>query len=84
MSYKIVFNPFTGNFDYVNKPQVGNADIPELMQDPANPTPESAWVLHSPVAGSPIGLLLALTHAVSKYQFSYQTANGGIKRTELT
>lgn len=86
--YKIVFNPFTGKFDYVNAPS-SIVTIPEYTEDPLPLTPEEAWVLHTQpeVVGSPIGLLLSLTYATSsvqKYQFSYYTLEGTIKRVTLT
>jgi hypothetical protein len=88
MALKLVFNPFTGKFDYINA-ATATATIPELTSDPVSPTPEEAWVLHeAPAAiGSPIGLLLSLTHATSiggSYQFSYYTTEGTIKRVTLT
>lgn len=88
MSLKIVFNPFTGKFDYINADNT-NVTIPELTADPVSPTPEEAWVLHSGSApvGSPIGLLLTLTYATptdGNYQFSYYTLEGTIKRVPLT
>jgi len=88
MSLKIVFNPFTGKFDYINAaPAIST--IPEYMADPVSPSPEEAWVLYSgfPPVGSPIGLLLSLTHAVpsaGSYQLSYETLEGTIKRVALT
>lgn len=78
------FNPITGQLDLVNRRSTGLTSIPELTADPVAPSPEDAWVLHRPVAGAPIGLLLALTHAKSRYYHSYQTNTSGVKRTELT
>lgn len=88
MSLKIVFNPFTGKFDYINT-ATATATIPEFTSDPVSPTPEEAWVLHTgfAVAGSPIGLLLSLTYSAptsGNYQFSYYTLEGTIKRVPLT
>ena len=88
MSLQLVFNPFTGKFDFVNAATT-TTTIPELSADPASPTPEEAWVLHTQqqVPGSSIGLLLSLTYATGaaeKYQFSYQTLEGTIKRVSLT
>lgn len=88
MSLKIVFNPFTGRFDYINAAS-GNTTIPEYSVDPVSPAPEDAWVLHSgfAAAGSPIGLLLSLTYAVpttGSYQFSYRTTEGTTVRVPLT
>lgn len=68
----------------------GSVTIPELTSDPVSPAPESAWVLRTDVPeiiGSPIGLLLSLTYATSSlptYQFSYQTLEGTIVRTQLS
>lgn len=84
---KIVFNPFTGKFDYVNSAQT---QIPEYEgSDPVSPAPEDTWVLHTdiPPIGSPVGLLLALTHAdikTGRYLLSYYTLENTIKRVELT
>ena len=88
MALKIVFNPFTGKFDYINS-NTATPTIPELTSDPVSPIPEEAWVLHTsgPSVGSPIGLLLALTYATPSagtYQFSYYTTEGTIKRVSLT
>lgn len=88
MALKLVFNPFTGKFDYVN-PTTAVASIPELTSDPVSPTPEEAWVLYSGTipAGTPMGLLLSLTYgtqAIGTYQFSYKTLEGPIKRVSLT
>ena len=62
--------------------------IPELTSDPVSPSNEDAWVLHTVPAGAgkPIGLLLALTYGgagLEKWEFSYKTTTGGIKRVEL-
>lgn len=83
---KIVFNPFTGKFDYVNSAQT---TIPEFIVDPVSPSPEDTWVLHSGFApiGSPIGLLLSLTHAnlaTGNYKLSYRTTEGTTVRVPLT
>ncbi len=88
-SLKIVFNPFTGKFDYINKTQT---TIPQYETfDPVSPSPEDTWVLHTGgipmVAGSPIGLLLSLTYAGPSggtYQLSYRTLEGTTKRVALT
>jgi hypothetical protein len=71
----------------------GTAGIPQYDTDPASPSAEDAWVLKTPgapgnPAGSPIGLLLALTSAGSAagadlYEFSYHTAEGITVRTSL-
>lgn len=83
---KIVFNPFSGKFDYING---AKASIPEYTVDPVSPAPEDAWVLHDgfAVVGSPIGLLLSLTYAVQtsgQYRFSYRTLEGTTVRVPLT
>lgn len=88
MSLKIIFNPFTGKFDYINT-ATATPIIPEYTSDPVSPTPEETWVLYSgpAIVGSPIGLLLSLTHAqptVGSYLFSYYTLEGSIKRVPLT
>jgi len=86
--YKLVFNPFTGKFDFVNA-QTDTTFIPELVEDPDPLVAEGAWVLNSQAqtVGSPIGLLLSLTYATpsgQKYQFSYYTLEGTIVRVQLT
>ena len=87
MSNKFLLNPFTGEFDFVGPP--ATASIPEYTTDPVSPAVEDAWVLHTvPTgAGVPIGLLLALTYSgtgTEKWEFSYKTSTGGIKRVEIT
>ena len=86
MSLQIVFNPFTGKFDYINA--TTGAVIPEFTSDPVSPTPEETWVLHTPgVTGTPIGLLLSLTRDLATtgtYELSYYTLEGTIKRVALT
>jgi len=71
----------------------GVTSIPEVTSDPGSPSAEDAWVLKSGgvvdgVAGSPRGLLLALTYtgttSASNYQFSYETSTEGTKRVPLT
>jgi predicted alpha/beta-hydrolase family hydrolase len=64
--------------------------------DPASPKQESAWVLRTAGAGGstegmPMGLLLALTYAVTTvgggattYQFSYRTKQNTTLRTTLS
>lgn len=88
MSLKIIFNPFTGKFQYINV-ATSNVVIPELTSDPVSPTSEEAWVLYSGTipAGTPMGLLLSLTYATpttGTYQFSYRTLEGTTKRVALT
>ncbi len=51
----------------------GSVSIPELSSDPVSPAAQSAWVLKTSLIGTPIGLLLALTHSTILYQFSYRT-----------
>lgn len=63
--------------------------IPELVMDPVSPKKGDAWISKVPAAsiGSPLGLLLALTHAGGSsiaYEFSYKTIDGVIIRTLLT
>ena len=57
--------------------------IPEYTTDPVSPVAGTTWVLYSVYIGSPIGLLLSLTHTAYQYQLSYQTAEGAIIRTLL-
>jgi hypothetical protein len=58
----------------------GGGSIPQLMADPIAPAAQSAWVRANPIstAGSPIGLLLALTQATSTftYELRYRTLEG--------
>ena len=87
MIKKIVFNPLSGQFDYVST-------IPQFSTDPSSPNPEDAWVLRSGSGGAiadgtPIGLLLALTYTDNEgadftYQFSYRTKEGTTVRAALT
>jgi hypothetical protein len=62
--------------------------MPEFISDPVSPAHNSTWVLATPVtlAGSPLGLLLALTQAtpVFIYQLSYRTLEGITIRTSLS
>lgn len=60
----------------------GSVQIPEYATDPVSPSPTDTWVLRIP-AGSPIGLLLALTQGQNTYQLSYRTAAGTTVRTNL-
>jgi len=86
MSLQIVFNPFTGKFDFVNST---NTTIPEVTMDPSSPTAGETWVLMSSVglAGEAMGVL-GLTYsgdaAHSTYQLSYYTTEGTTVRTELS
>lgn len=65
----------------------GSPSIPELYSDPVSPTAQSAWVLatDSGAIGTPIGLLLSLTHAASvfSYQLSYRTLEGTTARVPI-
>ena len=63
---------------------VGTANLPEYLVDPSSPTAGETWVLRSPVAGSPIGLLLALTNATNGYKLSYRTTEGTTVRAILS
>jgi hypothetical protein len=88
MSLQIVFNPFTGKFDYINSTS-GSVNIPEVNIDPLTPNAGDTWVLHlgTAIGGSPIGLLLALTQSddrVGGYDLSYRTSEGTTVRTPLT
>jgi len=90
MSKKIIFNPLSAEFDYISKGSggAGVVSIPQYSNDPIAPADEEVWVRRTPLmpAGSPVGLLLALTHAVlvpEQYLLSYKTIGGPIKRTEL-
>jgi hypothetical protein len=91
MAKKLIYNPLSGEFDYVaaGGGGTGNVSIPQYDNDPVSPADEEAWVRHAGplAAGSPIGLLLALTNANAvpdRYYLSYKTIGGPIKRTEIT
>ncbi len=92
MAKKQIFNPLSGEFDMVETGTGGGTgvvSIPQYDTDPVSPADEDVWVRHTGplAAGSPIGLLLALTHATAvpdKYYLSYKTIGGPIKRTEIT
>lgn len=87
MIKKLTFNPFTGNFDFVNT-------IPQLNTDPASPNAEDAWVKRTGSGssipdGTPIGLLLALTYTGNSgssftYAFAYRTKEGTTVRVALS
>jgi len=71
----------------------GTASISQVDSDPASPSAEDAWVLHTTTgqdgtAGEPRGLLLALTYTGTvgghTYQFSYYTKEGTIVRVTLS
>jgi hypothetical protein len=62
-------------------------NIPELNSDPVSPTPGDTWVLRNVIlpAGSPFGLLLALTTPETfDYRLSYRTLNNTTVRIILT
>jgi hypothetical protein len=65
-----------------------NVTIPELAADPASPTAESAWVRYTAAvgAGTPIGLLLALTKTGTPavYEFRYRNTEGTTVGVVLT
>lgn len=88
MALKLLFNPTTGKFDYVNESTA--ISIPEYNTDPVSPSAEEVWVRKSTVGGiapgQSIGLLLALTYASSTYlyELSYRTIEGTTKRVVLT
>lgn len=88
MALKILFNPLSGEFDYTGSVSGSSVNIPEYTSDPVSPSPGDAWVLHTLpyTGGRPVGLLLALTDApvAEKWEHSYRTLTGGIKRVELT
>lgn len=82
------FNPTTGQLDLVGSSSSGAVSIPEYTSDPASPSAGDAWVRHTvPTgAGSPIGLLLALTQAGSgteSYDLSYRTSAGTTIRVTM-
>jgi hypothetical protein len=63
-----------------------SVNIPEHTSDPVSPAVNSAWVIKiTEVAGTPIGLLLALTESITGdfYYLSYKTIAGDVIRTEL-
>ena len=60
-----------------------NNTIPEYTSDPVSPIAGQAWVLKQN-AGTPIGLLLAITRAAPIYYFSYYTYEGTTVRTLLS
>lgn len=55
----------------------------EVTTDPVA-TAGEAWVLRTHEIGSPIGLLLALTYSVSKYELSFKTEAGTVMRNLLS
>jgi len=66
----------------------GSSAIPEVYIDPVSPTAGQTWVLATDrgAIGTPIGLLLSLTHAanVFGYQLSYRTLEGTTIRMVLS
>lgn len=84
MPLRIVFNPFTAKFDYVD---VGT--IPEYNADPFPLNFNDTWVLATgtSLAGEAMGVL-GLTYSgdmgTASYQLSYYTNEGTIVRTPLT
>lgn len=66
----------------------GSSTISQVTTDPVSPTAGTTWVLATDqgAIGTPIGLLLSLTHANSLfvYQLSYRTAQGTTIRTNLS
>ncbi len=88
----VTWNPFIDNLDFTGSGGSGTT-IPEYATDPVSPAANSAWVLKTVAGGisigSPIGLLLALTYAVTSggsttYQFSYRTTEATTIRTTLS
>lgn len=82
MITKLKINPTSGKLDLVGV-------IPQLDADPSSPNSEDAWVLKTTTVeantGSPVGLLLAITHPETySYQFSYRTIAGNTLRVALT
>jgi len=84
MPRRIIFNPFTSRFDYID---VGT--IPEYDADPVVLNFEDTWVLATGtlLAGEAMGVL-GLTYsgdlATPSYQLSYYTKEMTIVRTPLT
>lgn len=66
----------------------GSSGIPQLTSDPVAPTATQTWVLatQTTAVGSPIGLLLSLTHAANGYTYAlrYRTLEGTTVGTPLT
>ena len=67
----------------------GKGKIPQYSTDPASPAAESAWVLATPVYsdGTPLGLLLAITHTVITgytYTLKYRTKQSTTVTVGLT
>lgn len=86
MSYK--FNPFSGTFDDIGGSS-GTAYLAEYDDsDRPSPSAGDAWVKHTTTGGGqPVGLLLSLTQpggGTEKWELSYKSVSGTIKRVELT
>lgn len=62
----------------------GPLQIPEYISDPISPSSQDVWVLRTPLIGTPIGLLLALTYTTDQYQLSYRTLENTTVRTNLS
>jgi hypothetical protein len=67
-----------------NNTSTSSFSIPEVDIDPISPNPGDTWVLHDSKKGSPIGLLLSLTHSDDSYELSYRTTEGTTIRVRLT
>lgn len=84
MPRRIIFNPFTSKFDYID---VGT--IPQYNVDPLPLSFGDTWVLATGtlLAGEAMGVL-GLTYsgdlATPSYQLSYYTNEATIRRTSLT
>lgn len=71
MTLKILFNPLSGEFDYVDATSIGTfsgeiTSIPQENSDPS-PSPEAVWVLNT----------------AGVYDFSYRTLEGTTVRFNL-
>lgn len=62
---------------------VNQPTIPERVMDPVSPATNEVWVLNDG-AGSPLGLLLAITNTTGFYKLSYKPISGAIVRVTLT
>lgn len=68
----------------------GSSTIPEVTSDPVSPTAGQTWVLHTggiTTSGTPLGLLLSLTHDVTSanvYQLSYRTTENTTIRVGMS
>lgn len=78
MNLKIVFNPFTGKFDYINTGSSSSGNIPVYTADPLSPAVGDVWLIDSPgTPGTPMGLLLALTQTTPVCYLRIQSQNCG-------